>query len=71
MGVFFSHFSGILIYGKSKIGRTCTICQNVTVGSMRGKGCPVIGDNVVIFAGEKIVGDILVGSNVALAQMLL
>lgn len=38
--------------------------QNVTIGSTRGKGVPVIGNNVMLCAGSKIVGNVKVGNNV-------
>ena len=41
-----------------------TIFQGVTIGSMRGKGVPVIGNNVVIAAGAKVIGDVRIGNNV-------
>jgi len=34
---------------------------------MRGKGAPVIGDNVFIGSGAKIIGNIKIGSNVFIA----
>ena len=46
------------------IGKNCTIMQHVTIGSNyvnKGKndgGAPVIGDNVFIGAGAKIIGKI-------------
>ena len=47
-----------------KIGRNVSIHQGVTIGRVfAGKkaGMPTIGDNVVIFAGAKILGNIHVG----------
>lgn len=47
-GLFFPHFSCIVINGGAIIGDNVTIFQGVTVGSVRGKGTPVIGDSVVL-----------------------
>ena len=44
------------------IGRNCRIFQQVTVG-YRGKGSPIIGDNVEITAGAIVIGDISIGDN--------
>lgn len=63
-GLRFAHFSCIIINENSILGDNVTIFQGVTIGSMRGKGCPEIGNNVVIAAGAKIIGKVTVGSNV-------
>jgi serine O-acetyltransferase len=51
------------------IGRNCNISQGVTLGQAnRGprKGYPVIGDNVYIGPGAKVIGNVRVGSKVAI-----
>lgn len=66
-GAKLSHFSNIVIVGESVIGKNLTIMQGVTIGrgfSKKNYGCPVIGDNVIIFAGAKVFGNITVGNNV-------
>lgn len=65
-GLFFPHFSCIVIDGSSVIGEHCTIMQGVTIGSKRGKkgGSPIIGDFVVICSGAQIIGNVKVGNNV-------
>lgn len=60
---------GIFISERAKIGAGCTIFQYVTIGSntladSAGGGAPVIGDNVYIGAGAKIIGNVHVGNNV-------
>lgn len=67
-GLVFNHFSCIVINGNAKIGKNCTIYQGVTIGGVRGPkgGVPIIGDNVVIFAGAKIIGKVKVGNNVVI-----
>ena len=37
----------------------------VTIGSMRGQGTPVIGDNCVLFSGAKVIGRVTLGDYVA------
>ncbi|WP_252191192.1 serine O-acetyltransferase [Polaribacter sp. Q13] len=66
-GLNFPHFSCIVINGGALIGANCTIFQGVTIGSVRGKGTPIIGDNVVLAPGCKIVGNIKIGDNVFIA----
>lgn len=58
----FMHLDGIVIGSGVKIGNNCTIYQQVTLGKNKGE-FPVIGDNVTIFAGAKILGGIKIGNN--------
>ena len=61
--VSFPHPVGIVIGFGVKVGNDCVIYQNVTLGQNKGK-YPQIGNNVVIFAGAKIIGNIKIGDNV-------
>lgn len=59
---------GIFISSAAKIGKGCTILQNVTIGSntlidSNGIGFPVISEDVYIGAGAVIIGNIRVGRN--------
>ena len=54
---------GIVISHNAIIGKNATIYHQVTIGGVKG-GDPVIGDNVYIGAGAKIVGKIHIGNNV-------
>lgn len=59
---------GIFISNQAVIGKNCVIFQQVTIGSNTladGKrtGSPVIGDNVYIGAGAKIIGQVRIGNN--------
>lgn len=68
-GLFIGHFGGIVVNRAVVIGKNCYIGQGVTLGQIsRGehKGNPVIGDNVYIAAGAKVIGNIKVGNNVAI-----
>lgn len=66
-GLQFSHYSGIVINPEALIGENFTIFQCVTVGSVRGKGFPIIGHNCVLFAGSKVIGNVRLGNNVIVA----
>lgn len=66
-GFFIDHGMGVVIGETSEIGKNVTIYQNVTLGgtgTQRGKRHPTIGDNVVIGAGAKVLGNIRLGDNV-------
>ena len=68
-GLQISNFGNIIVNGKARIGKNCTISQGVTVGQAnrgRNKGYPVIGDNVYLGPGAKIVGAVTIGNNAAI-----
>ncbi len=60
--IHFMHLDGITIGSGTKIGNNCTIYQQVTVGKEKDK-FPIIGDNVTIYAGAKIIGNVKIGDN--------
>jgi serine O-acetyltransferase len=68
-GFYIGHFGGILVNAGVVIGDNCNLSHDVTLGQVnRGTriGCPVIGNNVFIAPGAKIVGRIHVGDDVAI-----
>ena len=68
-GFYIGHFGGILVNAGVVIGDNCNLSHGVTLGQVnRGTriGCPVIGNNVFIAPGAKIVGRIHVGDDVAI-----
>ena len=62
------HFGGIIVSGYTLIGDNCRIRNGVTIGLRRveEKVAPVIGDNVDIGAGAKLLGPIRIGNNVVI-----
>jgi len=65
--LFIDHGMGVVIGETCNIGNNVTIYQGVTLGGTgkeRGKRHPDIGDNVLIAAGAKVLGDIKIDSNV-------
>jgi serine O-acetyltransferase len=65
-GLFIDHGMGVVIGETAIIGNNVTLFQGVTLGGT-GKECgkrhPTLGDNIVVGAGAKILGNINVGSN--------
>jgi serine O-acetyltransferase len=60
------HFGGIVISGYAKFGDNCRIRNGVVVGLSRVEEpiAPVIGNNVDIGTGAKLLGAITIGNNV-------
>lgn len=62
------HFGGIIISGYAQFGDDCRIRNGVVVGLRRveEKYAPMIGNNVDIGAGAKLLGPIHIGNNVVI-----
>lgn len=69
-GLFIDHGSGVVIGETAVIGDNCTIYQGVTLGGTgkeTGKRHPTLGDNVMVGAGAKLLGNFTVGSGSKIA----
>jgi serine O-acetyltransferase len=60
------HFGGIIVSGYARFGDNCRIRTGVVVGLARIEDpcAPIIGNNVDIGAGAKILGRVRIGDNV-------
>ena len=64
-GLRIHHFGGIIFHPHVKMGEHCTIYHEVTFGDKGGWGeSPLVGDNVLVGAGAKVLGAITIGNNV-------
>ena len=66
-GVFIDHGMGVVIGETAIVGDYSLIYQGVTLGGTgkeTGKRHPTLGENVVVGAGAKILGNIQIGNNV-------
>ena len=54
---------GVVVHIKTIMGDNCKLGQNVTIGG-KGKGVPVLLDNVYVGGGSFVVGGITLGNNV-------
>lgn len=75
-GLFIDHGMGVVIGGTSEIGDNVTIYQGVTLGGTgkdKGKRHPTVEDNVIIGAGAKVLGPIVLrkGSRVGANTVVL
>lgn len=61
------HYGNIVVNAHSKIGKNCTLHGDNCIGN-NGKDneCPIIGDNVDIGVGAKIIGGVRVADNVTI-----
>ena len=67
-GIFIDHGMGVVIGETTVIGSNVTLFQGVTLGGTgkeKGKRHPTLGNNVVVGAGAKILGNIHIGDNVS------
>ena len=65
-GLFIDHGMGVVIGETTIIGDNVTLYQGVTLGGTgkeKGKRHPTVGNNVVIGAGAKVLGNIKIGDN--------
>nr|WP_202925003.1 serine O-acetyltransferase [Myxacorys almedinensis] len=66
-GVFIDHGMGVVIGETAIVGDYALIYQGVTLGGT-GKECgkrhPTLGENVVVGAGAKVLGNLQIGNNV-------
>lgn len=65
---FFVHPIGVSINKDVVVGKDCIIFQNVVIGAgkyneERKTKCPILGNNVVIYANAVLAGGIKVGDN--------
>ena len=66
-GLSIAHYGTIVVNSNAKIGKNCRIQECVTIGATNGNSqSPVLGDNVFIGSGARIIGNIEIGSNTAI-----
>lgn len=61
-GLIVQHGYGTIIDPK-KMGENCWVNQGVTIGYTNDTDAPIIGENVTIYAGVKVVGNVTIGDN--------
>ena len=69
-GLVIDHGSGVVIGETCEIGDNCTLYQGVTLGGTGkdvGKRHPTLQDNVLVGAGAKVLGPIVIESNSKIA----
>jgi len=67
--LFIDHGMGVVIGETTIIGDNVTLFQGVTLGGTgkeKGKRHPTLGNNIVVGAGAKVLGNITIGDNVSI-----
>lgn len=55
------HSDGVVINGKVKGGSSIRLQHQVTIGANEQGECPVLGSDIIVGAGAKIIGPITIG----------
>lgn len=66
-GLFISHGNGLVIGGYVQIGAQATLLHQVTIGAATTRtvlNMPVLGDQVFVGAGARVIGGITIGDDV-------
>lgn len=64
--VMLPHPNGVVIHQRAVIGDDCMIMQQVTIGEIDAGPVPILGNNVYVGAGAKILGNVTVGDGAAI-----
>lgn len=62
------HWGPIIVNPAARLGENCTLYPGVLIGHKTFYDAPIIGDNVFIGAGTKIIGPVKIGDNVTIGQ---
>ena len=66
-GLSIAHYGALVVNSRARVGKNCRIHAMVVIGATNGEpASPIIGNNVYIGAGAKIIGDIQIADNVAI-----
>ena len=66
-GLAIAHPGTLIVNSRAKVGKNCRIHAMTVIGATNGDpAAPVIGDNVYIGAGAKVIGNIRIANDVAI-----
>ncbi len=67
-GIYIPHYRGGVYANCQHMGHNCIISSGCVLGTKTGrKGGPIVGNNVEIAIGAKVIGPIKIGNNVIIA----
>jgi serine O-acetyltransferase len=68
VGLSIYHAGNIVVNGNARIGRNCRLHGSNCIGNDgRSEGSPIIGDNVRLGVGAKVIGAVTIADNVTIA----
>ncbi|TPF93366.1 serine O-acetyltransferase [Bifidobacterium sp. UTBIF-78] len=66
-GLSIAHVGTIVVNGNARVGKNCRIQECTTIGATNGSGdAPVLGDNVFLGSGARVIGKVSVADDVAI-----
>ncbi|WP_418223325.1 hypothetical protein [Clostridium isatidis] len=64
-GLHIWHYGNIVVNGYAKVGKNCVLHGDNCIGNNgKDNGAPIIGDNVDIGVGAKIIGNVKIANNI-------
>lgn len=67
-GLTIYHYGPIICNAKARIGKNAILNPNITIGhKVPGGPAPIIGDDVFIGSGARVIGGVHIGNNVTIA----
>ncbi|MBT1179927.1 poly-gamma-glutamate biosynthesis protein [Bifidobacterium vespertilionis] len=67
-GLVIYHTQGIVVNGNARVGKNCHLYGNNCIGNDAiNPACPVLGDDVRVCVGAKIIGDVHIANHVTVA----
>jgi serine O-acetyltransferase len=57
------HPNGVIVHARAVIGDDCLFMQQVTIGQLADGAVPIIGSDVYVGAGAKILGGVAIGDH--------
>ena len=68
VGLKIFHTQGIVINGNARVGKNCRLYGNNCIGNNGiSKACPVLGDDIRLCVGAKVIGDINLANGIVVA----
>lgn len=66
-GLSIAHYGTIVVNGNARVGKNCRIQECTTIGATNGnKEAPVLGNNIFIGSGARIIGNIEIANDIAI-----
>ena len=66
-GLSIAHYGTIVVNSNAKVGKNCRIQECTTIGGTNGSFyAPILGDNIFIGSGARIIGNITIANDIAI-----